>query len=203
MASFTPISPAVLTELLAERAYALPGPVAMAISAADAAEPMDLASRVVEALRAAGRPAHAVSLHDFVRPASLRLEHGHADEESYRSGWYDYDALDREVVSSLKSGHRFLPRLWDEATDRSARAHRVGAADDHVLVVAGPMLLGRGIPFDVTVDLKMSRGALERGTPAADHWTISPLLAHEAEVSSAADIVVRFEHPDRPALRDS
>ncbi|NLU65611.1 hypothetical protein HCA61_25610 [Rhodococcus sp. HNM0563] len=202
MASFTPISPALLTELLAERANARPGPVAMAISAADAADPIGLASRVVVALRAAGRPADAVSLHDFVRPASLRLEHGHADEESYRSGWYDYDALDREVVSSLKRRHRFLPRLWDEATDRSVRADRVGASADHVLVVAGPMLLGRGIPFDATVDLRMSRGALERGTLADDRWTISPLLAHEAEVSFEADIVVRFEHPDRPALQD-
>ncbi|MEE2056249.1 nucleoside/nucleotide kinase family protein [Rhodococcus artemisiae] len=202
MPSFTPISPAALAELLAERACARPDRVAMAISAADAADPMDLANRVVEALRTAGRPAHAVSLHDFVRPASLRLEHGRTDEQSYRSSWFDYDALDREVVSSLKKRQRFLPRLWDETTDRSARVHRIDAADDHVVVVAGPMLLGRTLEFDMTVELRMSRGALERRTLSDDRWTIAPLLAHDAEVSSEADIVVRFEHPARPAVRD-
>lgn len=174
----------------------------MGISASDAAEPIVLANRVVENLRAAGRPANAVSLHDFVRPASLRLEHGRTDEQSYRSSWFDYDALDREVVSSLKKRQRFLPRLWDEATDRSARAHRMDAADDHVVVVAGPMLLGRALRFDMTVELRMSRGALERRTPSDDRWTIAPLLAHGADVSSEADIVVRFEHPDRPAVHD-
>lgn len=175
----------------------------MAISAADAADPMDLAKRVVDTLRTAGRPAHAVALHDFVRPASLRLEHGRTDEQSYRSSWFDYDALDREVVSSLKERHRFLPRLWDETTDRSARTRRIDAADDHVIIVAGPMLLGRGLTFDTTVDLRMSKGALERRTPSDHHWTIAPLLAHSAGASPGADIVVRFEHPDRPALRVS
>ncbi|MFD6897853.1 uridine kinase [Rhodococcus sp. NPDC060086] len=201
MASFTPISPTALAELLAERVRALPGRVAMAISAADAADPMGLANRVVEHLRTSGRPAHAVSLHDFVRQASLRLEHGHADQESYRSSWFDYDALDREVVSSLKEQHRFLPRLWDETTDRSARVRRVDAAGNHVVLVAGPMLLGRGLAFDTTVQLRMSEGALVRLTADDEHWTITPLLAHDSDVD--ADIVVRFDHPDRPAVRNS
>jgi hypothetical protein len=199
MPSFTPVGPAALAVAIAERAAELGPWVCVAISAADAAAPLALAEDVAARLRVAGRAADIVSLHDFVRPASLRLERGHSDPDSYRWDWFDYDAVDREVVRALHDQHRWLPRLWDETSDRSARAQRVDAPEGQVLIVAGPMLHGRGPAFDLTVHLTMSRTALERRTLDTDRWTVAPLLEHDA--TSEADIVVRYDHPDRPAMR--
>ncbi|MBO0856075.1 MAG: hypothetical protein J2P18_20175, partial [Nocardia sp.] len=67
-----------------------------------------------------------------------------------------------------------------------------------VLVVAGPMLIGRGLDFDVTVRLHMSEAALRRWTDPDQLWTI-PALRHFH--SEPADFEVRWDHPDRPALR--
>lgn len=198
MPSFTPVGPAALAVTIAERA-AEQGPwVCVAISAADAAAPLALAEDVAARLRVAGRAADIVSLHDFVRPASLRLERGHSDPDSYRWDWFDYDALDREVVRALHDQQRWLPRMWDETRDRSARAQRIDAPQGQVLVVAGPMLHGRGLVFDLTVHLAMSRAALKRRTSDTDRWTVDPLLEHDA--TAEADIVVRYDHPDRPAM---
>lgn len=200
MTMFTPISPAVLADAIGERAAGHHGRVCVAISAADAAAPLDLAEQVAARLRVEGRPAAVLSLHDFVRPASLRFEHGRTDQESYRANWFDFGALDREVVRGLRENGRWLPKLWDEVEDRSARARRIDAPDGQVLTIAGPMLLGRGLGFDVTVHLAMSQAALDRLTPAEDRWTIPPLLGHDAATAADADIVVRYDHPDRPAM---
>ena len=198
MPSFTPLTPEALTVSVADRAESLTGTVCVAVSAPDAADPVELARRITTELRTRGRAADVVSLHDFVRPASLRLEHGRTDPHSYRHDWFDYAALDREVVRALHEQRRWLPRLWAEDTDRSARELPRPAAHDQVLVVAGPMLLGRGLDFDVTVSLTMSRGALERRTRAGDHWTITALLEHG---ETDADVLVRYDHPTRPAAR--
>jgi len=197
MPSFTPLTPRALSAAVAERAGSLIGRACIAVSAPDAADPVEFAHRLAADLRLRGRATDVVALHDFVRPASVRLEHGRTDPDSYRHGWFDYDALDREVLRSLRERGRWLPRLWDEDTDRSAREHSREAADAQILVVAGPMLLGRGLAFDLTIALTMSRGALERRTRPEDRWTVDPLLTH---VCTDADVLVRYDHPDRPAV---
>lgn len=65
------------------------------------------------------------------------------------------------------------------------------------------MLLGRGLDFDVTVVLTMSRAALERRTRPEDHWTIDAVLEHAVLDHSGADadVLVRYDHPTRPAVR--
>ncbi|MEU5840571.1 hypothetical protein [Rhodococcus sp. NPDC047139] len=198
MPSFSPVDPEALVVAVADRAASLGGRVCVAVSAPDAADPMTFAQQVATELRIRGRASDVVALHDFVRPASLRLEHGRTDPDSYRHEWFDYAALDREVLRGLREHGRWLPRLWDEGTDRSARAVLHPAADDQILLVAGPMLLGRGLDFDVSVVLTMSRGALERQTRTEDHWTIDALLEH---VDTDPDILVRYDHPARPAAR--
>nr|WP_306307549.1 hypothetical protein [Nocardia tenerifensis] len=170
----------------------------VAIDGADAARPVDLAERVAAGLRDTGRAAEVVRLHDYVRPASLRVEFGR-DEVSYRTVWFDYEALRREVVDALHSAGRWLPALWDEVTDRSARAAIRSAADGTVLIVAGPMLLERYLEFDLSVRLEMSEQALRRNTPDEDRWTIPALVA--GENGSEPTFFVRWDHPDRPALR--
>lgn len=189
MPSFSPISTDALTALIADRTA---GCRLVAVDGADAAEPLALADAVAERVRPQRR-CGVVSLHDFVRPASLRFEFGRTDELSYRTAWFDYAALQREVVEPMRAGGRFLPALWDERTDRSARA-AVQEAD--VVIVAGPMLLGRGIDFDFSVHLHLSPAALQRRTPADQRWTIPALTEPDGP-----DVFVRWDHPDRPAVR--
>lgn len=199
MPRFVPISQDALVERVVERVLALPGYRVLGVDGADAARPLDLAHRVAATLRGTGRPAEVVSLHDYVRPASLRVEFGR-DEISYRTAWFDYDALRREVIDALHDEGRWLPALWDEATDRSARAAIRTAAADTVLLVAGPMLLDHSLRFDLTVRLDLSEPALRRTTPPEAHWTI-PALLKRPETSTTPTFFARWDHPDRPALR--
>lgn len=175
------------------------------IDGADAARPVDFATRTAEHARSRGRPAAVVDLHDYVRPASIRFEYSRTDESSYRTLWFDYDALVREVIAPLGpgGGGHFLPRLWDEATDRSARARTTSAAANQIVLIAGPMLLGRGLNVDLSVQLRLSANALRRRTSAPDQWTCAPLLEYYESLDGSAerpDLLVRWDHPDRPAL---
>jgi hypothetical protein len=195
-----PIFPDRLVETIVERAPRGQRAVVV-VDGADAADPVEFATRVRDLVRSDGRSATVIDLHDFVRPASLRFEYSRTDELTYRTTWFDFDALDREVITPLQPGGRgrILPRLWDEATDRSARATLVDAAPDHLVIVAGPMLLGR-ISASVVVHLKLSEGTLRRRTADAEQWTLEPLAEYYRDVVDRPDLVVRWDHPDRPAL---
>ncbi|MFI2232315.1 hypothetical protein [Nocardia testacea] len=200
MPRFTSTTPDALAEILTRDLRTLDGYRVVGVDGADAARPLAFAGRLAERVRDDGRPAETVSLHDYVRPASLRMEFGR-DENSYRTGWFDYSALRREVLDAVRDTGTWLPALWDEAADRSARARRRTALPGTVLFVAGPMLLGRGLPFDRAVHLDLSAAALTRGVPDDEAWTVPALLAHDREHGGTAEYFVRWDHPDRPALR--
>ncbi|MFI6866513.1 hypothetical protein [Nocardia sp. NPDC050406] len=202
MPEFRPVAPEALLDLVAARAQDLPGYAVTAIDGADAANPLSFARAVSERLRTAGRPSDVISLHDYIRPASLRLEYDRDSEFTYRTAWFDYPALQREVLSPLRSNGHYLPALWNEHTDRSARAPIREAAPNTILLVAGPMLLGSGLDFDLTVQLQMSEPALRRRTPPTDLFTIEALLEHGRTHTISPDILVAWDHPDRPALRE-
>ncbi|MFF0609922.1 hypothetical protein ACFYUD_14770 [Nocardia tengchongensis] len=201
MAEFTALAPDALLELIAERASTLPEYAVVGVDGADAAGPLTVARGVAELLRTRGRPADVVSLHDFVRPASVRLEYDRDSEFTYRTAWFDYAAVNREVLKPLRDGGRYLPALWNEQADRSARARIRDAAAGTVLFLAGPMLLGRGLDFDLTVALRMSEGALRRRTDPARGFTVDGLLEFERDRTESADILVAWDHPDRPAVQ--
>jgi hypothetical protein len=187
---------AAIAELVAAHA----GRVRVAIDGASAADPHDLAWRVVEAL--APRRALHVRADRFWRPASLRLEFGREDEDSYLDGWLDEDALRREVLDPFVESGRALPELRDPVTDRSLRADFVQLPDDGVVVVSGTVLLGRWLPFDVTVHVRLSPAALARRTPPDEAWTLPALerYAAERDPEGTADLVVRADDPRHPAL---
>lgn len=156
-----------------------------------------LADALVPRLAAAGRPPLPVHAAGFLRPAGERFEWGREDEESFRTRWLDTGALEREVLSQNDA---YLPALWDAAADRSARQPRRPVPEGAVLLVDGVLLLGRGLPADVTVHVALSTGALaRRGVPA---WQLPAFAAYDREVrpGEVCDVLVRAEDPLRPAL---
>ncbi|MBT2411803.1 uridine kinase [Streptomyces sp. ISL-12] len=175
----------------------------VAIDGAPAARPGDLAERVAEALRPLGRPSLVVGTDGFLRPASLRLEHGRQDADSYYDGWYDTRALWREVFGPLEPGGdgRILPDLWDPVTDRATRRPYVHLPSGGILLLHGPFLLRHWFPIDLSVHLLLTPGALRRRTAEAERWTLPAFerYEHETDPSGAADILVRADDPRHPA----
>ncbi|MCH0562722.1 MULTISPECIES: uridine kinase [unclassified Streptomyces] len=175
----------------------------VAFDGAPAARPGDLAERVAESLRLRGRASRAVGAHGFLRPASLRLEHGRQDVEAYYDGWFDTGALWREVFGPLEPGGdgRILPDLRDPDTDRATRSPYVQLPPGGVLLLHGPFLLRHWFPFDLSVHVLLSPAALRRRTPEPDHWTLPACARYERETDPAgtADVLVRADDPRHPA----
>lgn len=156
-----PVSWPVLVDLVVDRVLALPAdaPVPVAVDGADAARPGDLADLLVDGLREAGRAPVRVPAAGFLRAASLRLERGRTDAEAYYELWLDDGALAREVLDPAGPGGtgRVLPSLRDPATDRATRAPYLELPPAAVVLVDGPLLLGRWLPFDLTVQPRDER----------------------------------------------
>jgi hypothetical protein len=201
----TPISPERLADEVTELVMTRSGRVRLAVDGPPAAEPDVLGDRVGSRLRELGRAAVVVRAADFLRPASVRLEYGREDPDEFLDGWLDARGLRREVLdpAAPAGSGRVLPRLWDAAADRAYRDGYVSLPGDGVVVLAGALLLGRGLPLDLTVHLQMSAAALARRTPEVDRWTLPAYAryADERTPAEAADLVVLSDHPSRPAIR--
>jgi hypothetical protein len=201
-----PITPELLVDELADRIAGTRagGRLRVAVDAAPAAGPDRFADALVDPLRVRGRPALRIRAEDFLRPASLRFEFGRDNPDTFYAGWLDEAGLRREVLDPAGPGGtgKVLPSLWNAHTDRASRAAYVSLPPDGVVLVSGCLLLGGPLPFDLTVHLELSVGALARRTPQADRWTLPALHRYREEVSPAAlaDVVVRVDDPRRPAL---
>ncbi len=182
-----------VTALVAER----PGRVRVVLDGPPPAAPGRLAADVGERLRTLGRAVLAVDAADFLRPASVRLELGREDPDALLDLWLDTDALRREV---LRPDGPVLPRLWNAAADRSWRAGYVDLPADATVLLYGSLLLGRGLPAEVAVHLRMGAAALARHLPA---WQLPAYARYEREhrPEREADLTVLADHPERPALR--
>jgi hypothetical protein len=179
----------------------------VAIDGAPAAGPDALAADLVDPLRERGRPAVHVRAADFLRPASLRLEFGRHNPDAFYADWLDEAGLRREVLDPTRPGGtgRILPALFDAHRDRATRAPYRSLDVGAVVLVSGTLLLGGGLPFDRTVHLALTSGALDRRTPDDLRWTLPAYDRYAAEVDPAAfaDVVVRFDDPRHPALVES
>jgi len=201
-----PISFDVLVEELADRLAGQDpdGRLRVAVDGAPAAEPGRLADALVDPLRVRGRPAVRVDAGDFLRPASVRLEFGRTNPDVFYEGWLDEAALRREVLDPAAPGGsgRVVTRLWDARADRATREPYADLPGNAVVVVSGSLLLGAGLPFDVTVHLSVSAAALARRTDPADRWMLPAYARYSDEVDPAsfADVVVRLDDPKRPAV---
>ncbi len=185
---------------VAELAAARPGRVRVAVDGPPPTDPVGLARSAAELLRVRGRAAVVVDAGDWLRPASVRLEFGRTDPDEFRHGWLDAAALRREVLDPAgpAGSGRVLPRLWNAATDRAFRDGYEQLPPDGVVLLAGPLLLDRGLPLDVTVHLGMAAAALARALPEDLRWT---LPAYTDQGRPSADLLVFADHPDRPAVR--
>ncbi len=200
MIDVLPTTPAGVVDAIVDLVRSRPGRVRLAIDAAPAAHPDELAADVVSAM--APRRAIRVRADRFWKPASLRLEHGREDPDAWLNEWLDEEALRREVLDRFTHSGAVLPELRDPITDRSIRSGPVVLPLDGVVVVSGSALLRRGLQFDLAVHVRLSAAALRRRTPAKDAWTLPALqrYADERDPEGIADLVVRADDPLRPAL---
>lgn len=201
-----PISPELVIESLCDRMAATSSErwLRVAVDGPPAAKPGELADALEAPMRARGRPVVRVSASDFLRPASLRYEFGRYDPNVYYDDWLNVGALVREVLAPLEPGGtgKVLPSLWDSALDRATRAEYVAVAAGGILLLDGALLLGRGLPFDLTVHLSLSPGALTRRTQDDQAWTLPAFTRYQEQARPlrTADIVIKVDDPRRPAL---
>jgi hypothetical protein len=201
--AWTPVAPAALAALLADWLVATDGTVRVAVDGAPATAPDQLAEALLAELRVRSRPAAHIPAAGFWRDASLRLEYGHQDVESYL-GWLDAAALRREVLdAAVAEPAAFLPSLRDPTTNRSTREAPLPAPPGLVLIVSGSLLLRHGLPFDRTIHLSLTPAARARRTPAVDAWTLPAFERYDAETRPAgtADVVIKVDDPRHPAIR--
>lgn len=201
-AAYRPIFSAALADEIADRLADRSGILRVAVDGPPGASPHQFAGALVEPLRLLGRPVVTIRAESFWRDASLRLEYGHEDVDAYPD-WLDAGALRREVLDSVATSRRFLPTLRDPVTNRATRADVQEAEPGTVVIVSGGLLLGRDLPFDVTVHLAMSAAARARHTPADLVWTLPAFDRYDVAAMPVeqADVVVRLEDPHRPAVR--
>jgi hypothetical protein len=177
-------------------------PVRLLVDGHPSTRPEVLADALVEPLQAAGRPVARVRTRDFLRPRSLRLEQGRRNPDALLDSWLDVGALDREVLRSVVDRGRYLPSLRDPDTDRATRAPYAEAPPGTVVVLDGSLTLGHGLDVELTVHLALRPDTETRRTPLEDAWTLAAYTRYRREVAPErhADVVVRVDHADRPAL---
>jgi hypothetical protein len=202
LSSWTPIAADSLAAALADWLSESAGTLRVAIDGPPVGAPDELAASVLDELRGRGRPAGHIRAVTFWRDASLRLEHGRNDAESYLT-WLDAGALRREVLDRLVSDATYLPSLRDPDTNRSTRESPVSAPGGFVLLVSGSLLLRHGLPFDRTVHVAVSTAARARRTADDEAWTLPAYDQYDAQTRPAdiADVVVKLDDPRHPAIQ--
>lgn len=180
--------------------------VRLGVDGAVDAETDAVATAVAEEALTQGIGVLRVRAADFLHRRSVRLEWGRHDVDAAFDRWVDWASLQREVLAPLADPAvmTWLPRLRDAVTDRSAREPVRPAAPGALLLVDGPYLLRwelRGA-LDVGVHLLTSPATLARrfpddGDPRPGAWA---RYLHECAPAARADLVVRHDHPGRPAL---
>ena len=193
-----------IADVVDEAATAYSHVLRVAVDGHPATSPGAFADALVDPLRLRGRPVLRVSAELFQRPASLRFERGRTDPDAFYDDRLDLAGLRRELLDPLGPGGSglYLPTLWDPETDRATRAQYELAPVGSVLILDGTLLLGRGLPFDLTMHLRLSAGARERRVSPAERWALPAYGRYEREANpeQTADVLIRLDDPRHPAL---
>lgn len=202
MSSWAPVAADELADRIAAPLAELDGVLRVAVDGPPCTDPHQFAAALCAPLQLRGRPVAHVVAESFWHDASLRLEHGREDVESYRS-WLDADALRREVLDAAVEQSLYLPSLRDPDTNRSTREPPRALPPSAILIVSGTFLLGRALPFDLTMHLTQSPLTRARRTAADDVWTLPAFDEYDREVHPAevADLVIKLDDPRHPAVR--
>ncbi len=203
MPAFETVNPARLAQRIAQRIVLTgDGLIRVAVDGPRFAEPTVIATAIAQEATALSRPAVVVDSQYFLRDASVRLEFGRTDIDAFADVWLDVGALNREVLDRSSSGS-YLPALRDPASNRATRLPYVALPKNAVVLVAGEMLLGRGLRFDLNVHLATSSATRRRLTPDEWSWTLPAFDRYDVQVRPAdtADAVVSLNDPQRPAIR--
>jgi hypothetical protein len=199
---------------LAAAARAAGHGVRLGVDSAVVADGGALADEVAGTLAAHGLAVARVRQQDFLRPRSIRLEHGGDDPDAAWERWYDDAGLRREVLDPLGpgGGQTWVESLWDAAADRASRAPRRPAPAGTVAVVDGRFLLRWELAdaFDLAVHLQTSSAAQTRRTPDAEERArLLPSWQRYLDETDpdgrvlsggAPGFVVRYEDRRRPAV---
>jgi hypothetical protein len=175
-------------------------PVRLLVDGHPSTRPEQLADALVAPFESAGRPVARVSVGDFLRPRSLRLERGREDPDSLLDDWIDVGALNREVLTRVVDRQEYLPSLRDPDTDRATRVGYHSTAPGTVVLLDGALAIGRGLDLDVAVHLALKPATLRRRTPPEEIWAVPAYERYAREIEGVPDLVVRVDHPDHPAL---
>lgn len=196
-----PVTPDLLRDAIASYLAEASGLVRVAIDGPPCADPAALVASLTDRLRALSRPVVHIVASSFWRDASLRLEHGREDAESYLN-WLDADAMRREVLVPVVARGEYLPSLRDPQTNRSTRELSRSVDPATVVIVSGEFLLGSGLPFDRVVHVAVSPAARARQTPPELAWTLPAFDEYDAIVDpiGQADVVVKLDDPDHPVV---
>jgi hypothetical protein len=191
-----PRTPEALARDVVERISSYDGVVRVLVDGVGSDE---LAAALAGSLTAEGRAVVRVSAGDFLRPAGERFEWGREDVQSFRERWLDEGALRREVLDAAAAG-TVLPSLWDADRDRSTRAIPVPLPARAVVIVDGVLLLGRGLPAELTVHVALSPAALRRRD--VPEWQLPAFASYQEDVApeTVCDVLVRAEDPRHPAV---
>jgi len=202
------VDPVSLPESLAAELVAAEVPgiaLRVAVDGPRVADPDAFAESLVVPLRALGRPVVHIRAETFWRNAALRLEYGRTDLESFANGWLDAQALRREVLVPLgpAGSGRFVPSLRDPVANRATREPVRSALPGSIMLISGELLLGRELPFDVTIHLAVSPAARRRRMPQEWQWTLPAFDEYDVAVEPIrrADVVLRYDDPTHPARR--
>lgn len=200
----TPVSPDGLLAEVVALVSGRPGRVRVVVDGPSPTRPDVLAHGVVAELRARGRAAVVVDAGDYLRPASVRLEHGREDPDELLERWLDEPGLRREVLDPAgpAGSGRVLPRLWDAAADRAFRDDYTQLPGNGVVLLHGALLLGRALPAELEIHLRMGAAALARNLPGSAQWTVRAHVRYDSErdPTGGVDLLVLSDHPDRPAV---
>jgi hypothetical protein len=205
--AYRSVEPGRLPDLLAEHLDGVPVPgraLRVAIDGPRCADPASLAYALIAPLRSRGRAADTIAAESFWRDASLRLEYGRQDVDSFPD-WLDAAALRREVLDPLgpDGSGNYLPSLRDPLTNRATRAPACHAEPGAIVLVSGELVLGRGLPFDLAIHLSMSPAGRARRSETEWRWTLPAFERYDTEVrpTELADVVIRVDDPRHPAIR--
>lgn len=180
--------------------------VRLGVDGAVPGETADVAGLLAARATALGIPVLRVRAGDFLHRRSVRLEHGPHDVDTAFERWVDWGSMLRDVLDPLAdpAAMTWLPALWDADADRPARLPARKAPPGSLAVVEGPYLLRWELSgsLDAVVHLSSSPAALRRRfadpeDPRPGAWE---RYVEECSPAGRAALVVRHDHPDRPAV---